>query len=313
MVLSPLTGKSNVKAIETIKVADIQKLYSKHLGLNNLNEFEKCAEITLYKCLDSDLIFFYPQITGSDIFYEQLQNFDWYYLENKSEYFFAENFIHQENKVLDVGCGRGQFGNMVMSKANFTGLEFNDEAIKKAKASGLNIMKQSIEEHSKLYDDYYDVVTAFQVLEHISGIKSFIESCLKTLKPGGKLIFSVPSYDSLVSLQLNNTLNLPPHHVSWWTDECLKNLGLIFNMKLELIHHEALDKEHRKWFGFLLASEAMKKSFRYKRTKSAVDFSVKLKIIHGIAGLLGPLISKGLTDSKLTPFGQSVTAVYRKQ
>lgn len=313
MVLSPLTGSRNVAIVEKIKVADIKKLYSRNLGLKNLNEFNGCEEITLYRCLDSDLIFFYPQITGSHVFYEQLQSFNWYYLDDKSEYLFAENFVKLGNTVLDVGCGRGQFGNRVVSKAHFTGLEFNDEAIKKATAKGLNVIKQSIEKHSQAHSGFYDVVTAFQVLEHIGSLKSFIEACLKVVKPGGKLIFSVPSYDSLVSLQSNNTLNLPPHHVSWWTDECLKNLSSLFDMELEAIHHEALDKEHKKWFGFLLASEALKKSFHYKKTRKTIDFSLKLRIIHGMAGKIAPFISKGLTDSKLTPFGQSVTAVYTKR
>jgi 2-polyprenyl-3-methyl-5-hydroxy-6-metoxy-1,4-benzoquinol methylase len=92
-------------------------------------------------------------------------------------------------------------------------LEFNDEGIKKAKSAGLNVIKESIEVHAVENEAKYDVVTSFQVLEHIGDSRNFIEASLKGVKPGGKLVISVPSYDSLVSVQLNNTLNLPPHHI----------------------------------------------------------------------------------------------------
>ncbi|HEY0057426.1 MAG TPA: class I SAM-dependent methyltransferase [Pedobacter sp.] len=311
-VLSPLTQKDNTELIEDIKTSDLLALYRK-LGFSELKELEPFESIGLYRCLDTDLRFFYPQATGEAEFYEILQQNDWYYLDNKSEYAFADSLIKEGDKVLDVGCGRGQFGSKIFSKAHFTGLEFNDEAIKKATAAGLHVVKQSIEEHSIENEGQYDMVTSFQVLEHIGNSRDFIRASLSAVKPGGSLVVSVPSYDSLVSVQLNNTLNLPPHHMSWWSDKALENLAGLFDMELFTIHHEELDSAHKQWYSFLLIAEALKKMISFKSGKKVIDRSLSLKAIHGVAKVLSPLLAKGLIDQRMTPYGHSVTAVYRKK
>jgi 2-polyprenyl-3-methyl-5-hydroxy-6-metoxy-1,4-benzoquinol methylase len=311
-VLSPLTQNDNTELIEEIQTSDLKRLYQK-LGFSDLKELQSFKTIGLYRCLDTDLRFFYPQATGEAEFYEVLQRHDWYYLEGKSEYIYTESLINKGNKVLDVGCGRGQFGSQISAKAEFTGLEFNDEAIKKAQQAGLNVLKQSIEEHSIEHEGKYDFVTSFQVLEHIGNSRDFIKASLSAVKPGGKLVISVPSYDSLVSVQLNNTLNLPPHHMSWWSDAALESLAGLFDMELVTIHHEELDKAHQQWYSFLLIAEALKKMFGFKSSKKVIDTSFSLKAIHGVAKVLSPLLAKGLTDKRMTPHGHSVTAVYRKK
>lgn len=311
-LVSPLTKNNNIELLEQIKTSDIEKLYRK-LGFKSLTELSQHDTIGLYRCNDTELLFFYPQAAGEAAFYEHLQQHDWYYLEGKSEYFYAEGLLNNGDKVLDVGCGRGQFGSQISGKADFTGLEFNDEAIKKAKASGLNVLKESIEHHARENENTYDMVTSFQVLEHISDIQGFVAACLKAVKPGGTLVFSVPSYDSLVSIQLNNTLNMPPHHMSWWPDNTLKKLGGIYNMDVLAIHHEELDQAHKKWYSFLLIAESLKKITNFKSGKKVIDTSLSLKLIHGIAKVLSPFLAKGLTDKRMEPHGHSVTAVYRKK
>ncbi|MBC7915522.1 MAG: class I SAM-dependent methyltransferase [Pyrinomonadaceae bacterium] len=311
-VLSPLTQKDNIELIEEIKTSDLLRLYKK-LGFAELIELKPYQSISLYRCKDTDLRFFYPQATGEAEFYEVLQKNDWYYLEGKSEYIYTESLIKEGDRVLDVGCGRGQFGSQISGKAVFTGLEFNDEAIKKANLAGLNVIKQSIEEHSIENEGKYDLVTSFQVLEHIGNSRDFIKASLAAVKPGGMLVISVPSYDSLVSVQLNNTLNLPPHHMSWWSDTALENLAGLFNMELISIHHEDLDSAHKQWYSFLLIAEALKKMLGFKSSKKVIDTSFFLKAIHGVAKVLSPLLAKGLSDKRMTPYGHSVTAVYRKK
>lgn len=42
-------------------------------------------------------------------------------------------------------------------------------------------------------ESQFDVVTFFQVLEHIADVHSFLTSALLTLKTGGKVILAVPN------------------------------------------------------------------------------------------------------------------------
>jgi SAM-dependent methyltransferase len=90
------------------------------------------------------------------------------------------------------------------------------------------------------------VVCAFQVLEHVPDPRAFLASCVYCLKPGGRLILSVPAEDSFTGLVPNNCLNLPPHHLTRWSDKALLALREEFNLHdlqliplpLEDIHHE---------------------------------------------------------------------------
>lgn len=311
-VISPLTQTDHVELVEELRTSEIRKIYRK-LGFKDLKELKSLETLGLYHCLDTDLRFFYPPAPGEAEFYEHLQQFDWYYLDDKSEYHYSTGFIEDGDQVLDVGCGRGQFGSLIAQRAAFTGLEFNDEAINKARRAGLNVVKESIEEHAAQHENAYAVVTAFQVLEHISNLRDFVAACLKAVKPGGKLIFSVPSFDSLVSVQLNHALNMPPHHMSWWSDKALANLAPVFGMDLVTIHHEELDQAHKQWYSFLLISEALKKLLAYQSPNKVIDMSLTLKGIHGVAKVLSHLLAKGLIDKRMTPNGHSVTAVYQKR
>ena len=157
--------------------------------------------------------FFVPAVTGDEAFYAQLQERDWDHLSDKTEYREAARYIHTGDKVLDVGAGRGAFSAHV-SHAAYTGLEFSPDAVNLARQKGINVVQESIESHADLHKTSYDAVCAFQVLEHVGNIAEFIQACVKCVKPGGILIFPIPSDDSFVGAQTDNLLNMPPHHVS---------------------------------------------------------------------------------------------------
>jgi hypothetical protein len=68
------------------------------------------GSIQLFRCLDTGLRFFAPaRVSGDDEFYGQLQEFDWYYMPWKWEHQQAALHIQKGAKVLEVGCGRGDF------------------------------------------------------------------------------------------------------------------------------------------------------------------------------------------------------------
>ncbi|MBC7914685.1 MAG: hypothetical protein H7Y07_11260, partial [Pyrinomonadaceae bacterium] len=97
------------------------------------------------------------------------------------------------------------------------------------------------------------------------------------------------------------------------SDKALESLAGLFAMELITIHHEELDSAHKQWYSFLLIAEALKKVLGFKSEKKVIDTSLTLKVIHGLAKVLSPLLAKGLIDKRMTPYGHSVTAVYRKK
>ena len=243
-IVSPVTHSNNVELIIEIPSSTIIQQYEKEYKIDVKRFFVNIENVSIYKCLDSGYRFYFPEsIIGDGRLYEDLQKVsDVYYMKWKWEFEIAQKFVKANDALLDIGCGSGNF--LVSQKnktSNLFGLEFNDLAIKKCKENGLNIFKEYIEEHANSNSEKYDVVTSFQVLEHVFDIKSFIENNLKVLKPDGKLVIGVPhSNPYLYKKDMMHTLNLPPHHMGLWDEKAFQSLPQFFNMKLEGIYIEPL-------------------------------------------------------------------------
>jgi 2-polyprenyl-3-methyl-5-hydroxy-6-metoxy-1,4-benzoquinol methylase len=89
----------------------------------------------------------------------------------------------------------------------------------------------------------YDVVCAFQVLEHLSNPGDFLRSACSLLRSGGKLLIGVPNADSFLRFQYN-LLNMPPHHTTRWPMAVFTRIPAIFPLQLRRIAAEPLASYH---------------------------------------------------------------------
>lgn len=179
----PLCFSKNIVIKEQIKKNDIVKLYQQIFNLNTSYLFIS-DQIYYKKCNVCKLLYFDPPIPGDEEFYNHLQKYDWYYMDDKPEFSFAAKYIKPKDQVLEIGCGKGAFTNKISTK-NYTGLDFSTKAKELATKKNIIIKNQSIERHSKTNKNKYDCICAFQVLEHVKEINSFISNSLKCLKKMG--------------------------------------------------------------------------------------------------------------------------------
>jgi 2-polyprenyl-3-methyl-5-hydroxy-6-metoxy-1,4-benzoquinol methylase len=170
-----------------------------------------------------------------------------YYSEGKWEHKLALDWLGAADRVLDIGCGRGAF--LAKAKetkdAKVTGLESNGIAAKFAETRGIEIVDELIEAHAAARPEYYDVVTAFQVLEHVPQPRSFLLACKAALKKGGLLVIGVPNDDSFIGLSKEFVLNGPPHHVTMWNRDSLA--ALAGELGLEFVRIEIEPLRHTGW------------------------------------------------------------------
>jgi len=307
MIRCPLCHSGNVTECESIQVRDLERLYHRDMQVDISELISSADKIDYYNCRVCDLHFFHPPIAGDGLFYEKLQNFPWYYEENKQEFSFAATHIQSSTGVLEVGSGKGAFRNHIGDNP-YIGLEFNDRAVSIGKSKGLDIRKESIESHAAYMPEFYDVVCNFQVLEHVSDPRSFLKSCIACLKPGGKLIVSVPSLSSFSRFLTNHILDLPPHHLTRWSDEALGNISNLFDLSTIEIWHEPLQPLHYSMYAKTVVEEAL----GYGRGK-LVDTSFRRRAISKIAAIPARFYRRGFNHSALLPPGISVTAVYQKE
>ncbi len=310
-ILCPLSSESDVLLLEKIEAETLKKVYRQsYLKLDISSELEEVREIGFYHCIKSDLRFFYPAVSGSAQFYEKLQRFDWYYTDDKYEYEYVKNFIKKTDSLLEIGCGSGAFAEKINAQ-NYVGLELSEKAQTMASQKGFTVIREFVEKHAALNTGHYDVVCAFQVLEHVANVHSFIRASLQCLKPGGLLIYSVPSADSFYALLTNNLLNLPPHHVTWWSDKSLAYVADFLDLELISIHHEKLAPLHKKGYLAYILVQRLKKLFGIR--ERLLDDSILYRLISKCSTLMSRFLEPSLQDDRTLPDGHSVIVIYQKK
>lgn len=299
----PLCLSDNSKIIGNIDHFQLNKRYTKMTGIDFGYIISK--PITLRSCDNCKIEFYEPKIVGDEKFYNALQKFEWYYLQDKFEYTITQNLIKHGDVVLDVGCGAGAFSKKVEKNGGkFIGLELSEGAIRKGLSNGIKIKKQTIQEYAHTNPQSVDLVTSFQVCEHVPDLKEVIESKVLVLKPGGYMIIAVPSNSSFLKNVTNGILNMPPHHITRWSDEVFEFIAKRYDLKIESLNHEKIQKIHiRGYLSTLIQNSILKQKL--------IDNSIKRILIEKIASVLSIIYEKGFVET-MRPNGHTVVAVYRK-
>ena len=136
-----------------------------------------------------------------------------------------------EAQVLEIGCGTGHNLAMLAGFGHVDGLELDDEArALSEKRLGRAIMSSPLPELADVADRHYDLIGAFDVIEHIEDDSAAIASIAKKLKPGGKFVMTVPAHQWMWTA--HDVVN---HHKRRYSRGSLKALLERSPMKLEKI------------------------------------------------------------------------------
>ena len=241
---SPIDGVADVKHLRDIKVSEIVSLYNS-FNINVTKYFHGLEFISVFKCERTSYEFYYPfNLEGDSAFYEHFQSFDWYYMSWKWEHKVTMQYLNDGMSILEVGCAHGAFLNNVSEIYNLNecvGLELNQTALNVS--TKWKIVNQLVQDYEKNNKEKFDLVCSYQVLEHVSDVFNFITSKLNCLKPGGKLIISVPNNESFIK-NSDFCLNMPPHHMGKWNSVSLSALEKLFSINLIKLHYEELQEYH---------------------------------------------------------------------
>lgn len=301
----PLCGAASPSISARVSARDLERIYRRAYGVRIEPLTGAHDELRLMHCAACDLKVFDPAIAGDVAFYEALEAFDWYYPKGKPEFDLAASFVAAGDRVLEVGCGAGHFGKR-LDPSRYVGLELTALAAQAARSAGLDVRQETIEAHAAGAAGAYDVVCFFQVLEHIPQPGEFLRHARRCLRAGGRMIVSVPSADAYIGRAPNNCLNLPPHHVTWWSDVALHNLAGLFDLKLERLEHEPLADEHVEAY----AHTQIWNSLLLGATPRPLDLSLAARVRHRLASLVLPLVRSRVLAGR-RPSGHSVTVIYR--
>jgi SAM-dependent methyltransferase len=146
-------------------------------------------------------------------------------LEPGHKYFLTDPAAPRGGKLLDVGCGTGNFLAAARNTGyDVSGTELDKDAARFAKDQvGLpHIFPLSILEFIQQHPDKtFDIVTFFEVLEHQATPAAFLEGVRSCVRPRGYIALSVPNRERWLTAP--DVLDYPPNHFLRWNMKALKS------------------------------------------------------------------------------------------
>jgi len=98
-------------------------------------------------------------------------------------------------RILEIGCGTGHNLAMLSRFGRVDALELDEEARGIAeKRLGRSVMRAPLPEIAGVPDKTYNLIGAFDVIEHVDQDKAALASIATKLKRGGSLIITVPAH-----------------------------------------------------------------------------------------------------------------------
>jgi SAM-dependent methyltransferase len=157
-----------------------------------------------------------------------------------------ERFLHvkkEEADLLDVGCGTGWFIDCAKDAGfNPSGQEIGRELAEFAREyTGVNVVSVPVVDLPPI--PLYDVITMFDVLEHLPNPEQVLQHLFQLIKPGGVLLFFAPNLDSLGFKLLGgrSSLCMPVEHLFYFTEQSIVPVLNRLGFKVEMFETKGLD------------------------------------------------------------------------
>ena len=208
-----------------------------------LAPMDDTTRVTLWRCRACGFQFYDPRLAGGGKFYEELMARE-YYVEQRPEFPFTLRLAREQGvrSVLDVGGGDGVFLDQARQQGLTTwGVELNEAAAERASAKGHRMIRKPLEQITpEEAGGGVDLLTLYQVVEHVPDPVGFVREAARLVRPGGLIVIAVPHEYRICGLIPLDPANWPPHHLSRWRKRDLRALVELLGLELVSLHGDRL-------------------------------------------------------------------------
>ena len=225
-----------------------------HLWLKD--EFLTKEEFQIHECFNCGLLFTEPRPSKEKIgdyykseeYYSHQENkqgfipriYEWVKIKNLRNKFKMATGGLTKGKVLDIGCGVGDFLHIMEQNGWETiGIEPSEEAQNIAKKR-MKAQLYTPDQIDQLPSESFNLITMWHVLEHVDDLKTEVYHLERMLKKGGRLVLALPnfkSYDAQYYHEKWAAYDVPRHLNHF----CKKSIANIFkNCQLRLTKTDKL-------------------------------------------------------------------------
>lgn len=185
----------------------------------------------IFRCLNDDLYFSIDQKSGQFAYDDNYYQESPYGQNNPLTNIYFQDKLNRINRpnILDVGCGWGNFLEVVKKNDNlsYLGIDLSEEAIKICKRKDLNCQKiDLIKLGSKKNLPKFTIISFFQVIEHMKNPLEYLKAAKKLLKKNGIILITTPNNSSPLRSIFGShwsVYNTPSHYFFY----SKKTLGLL--------------------------------------------------------------------------------------
>lgn len=189
-------------------------------------EVEVLNDSVLYECPRCSVSFWWPLEHPGEKFYEESYMFE--ILEERKTAWYHEQFLRHppilEGSLLDIGCGQGEFLGAASKRLHLD-------------LWGIDIAKKNVDfvrkkfHLDKIYNETpgnflrrsglpkFDIVTMFEVLEHLHNPKEILNEIKQIISPEGYLVLSVPNGRRFG--KICEDWDYPPNHLFRWNKKSI--------------------------------------------------------------------------------------------
>lgn len=203
--------------------------------------------------------------------------------------------FRKTNKILDVGCGIGYFLEVAKERGwDVYGTEYTDEAIQICSSKGIN-MQKGILSSRNYQNEEFDIITSFEVIEHINNPIDELTNFYKVLRKGGLVYLTTPNFNSLLRYRLKSEYNVIcyPEHLSYYTPKTLKKLFTCVDFKTKKIESTGISLTRLKTSKGVSKQSFISKESDDEKIRSQIENKKHLQFLKYLVNRILTIIGKG--------------------
>ena len=137
--------------------------------------------------------YFFPEEGFDRLFQAEDRNF-WFRARNKIIYTFFRRFVSERDTILEIGCGTGYVSTFLKAKGYSPDCgDLFKSALMYCRKRNAGRQYYCYNLYDRIFQNEYDVVCAFDVLEHLDDDRLVFENIRESLNDQGRLILTVPA------------------------------------------------------------------------------------------------------------------------